>query len=233
MQNGWVKVHRKLLDNDLLMNDTSCYILFTRLLLVADSSTGRYVTGRFRLGELTKLKPTTAWAALKRLEVEKVVRLFSDNKKTTIYICNWKTYQQSNDILMTTNRQQNDTKQEVISKNKEISRTDVLPFYDLYISLNNKNPNTYKLTNPRITKLRLRLADAGEEMLRQAINNAARSEFHSGKNSTGWKADLDWIIKSYEQVEKMASLFTTQKETLLEKIKRERQEAQSEVANRN
>lgn len=84
-------------------------------------------------------------------------------------------------------------------------------FYDLYVDQFGANKNTYKLTPARISKLKSRLSDAGEEMLRLAINNTANSKFHRGENDRGWKADLDWIIKSYEQVEKLAAMVPVEK----------------------
>ena len=47
---------------------------------------------------------------------------------------------------------------------------------------------------------------AGKEMLIKAIKNTASSPFHIGENERGWKADLDFIIKSYEQVERLSNL---------------------------
>jgi uncharacterized protein YdaU (DUF1376 family) len=40
------------------------------------------------------------------------------------------------------------------------------------------------------------------EDIKKAIYNFSTSEFYTGENDRGWKADLDWIIKSDEQIEK-------------------------------
>jgi hypothetical protein len=69
-----------------------------------------------------------------------------------------------------------------------------------------KNPNTYKLTDKRKAKIRARLKDAGKAMLEQAIINTSSSPFHMGDNDRGWCADLDYIVRSYEQVEKLAAM---------------------------
>lgn len=173
---------------------------------------------------LTGIKGSTYYKALGRLKFHKMVTQVSNNRFTTISICKWDEYQSSGNSQsntrsnnqVTTKEQQSNTKQEyknIRNKNNSISRTAdaVQPYYDLYISLNNKSENTYKLTGPRISKLRARLADAGDEMLRRAIENTAKSEFHNGKNDRGWKADLDWIIKSYEQVEKLSLMTAVEK----------------------
>ncbi len=112
MEKGYIKLYRAIDDNELLANDNTCYIVFNRLLTHADRFTGAYKTGRFKLAALCNLKPTTLYAALKRLESSTMIRQRSDNKMTTIYICNWGKYQQDSDSTVTGQRSFNDTKQE-------------------------------------------------------------------------------------------------------------------------
>jgi len=78
--------------------------------------------------------------------------------------------------------------------------------YDYYIECFGNNPNQYKLTPKRKTKIKSRLKDAGFEMLKRAIENTSQSDFHMGDNQRGWKADLDYIVQSYENVEKLAHM---------------------------
>lgn len=99
------------------MADPSAYILFTRLLLVADSRTGTYTTGRYQLAELSGLKPITAYKALKRLEKWGIIALSSNNKRTAVNILNWSSYQADGNNRVTTKEQQSNTKQEVIINN--------------------------------------------------------------------------------------------------------------------
>lgn len=112
MEKGYIKLYRAIDDNELLANDNTCYVVFGKLLTHADRFTGTYTTGRFKLATLCNLKPTTLYAALKRLESSTMIRQVSDNRKTTIYICNWSKYQQDDDKSMTSRRRANDTKQE-------------------------------------------------------------------------------------------------------------------------
>lgn len=78
--------------------------------------------------------------------------------------------------------------------------------YDEFVKCFGKNPNQYRLSPARAAKLKVRLRDAGEDMLLTAIRNTAASDFHRGDNDRGWTADLDFIIRSYEQVEKLANM---------------------------
>lgn len=118
MNNGWVKLHRKLLDNPELSNDNTACLLFIKLLLVTDKRTGTFTTGRFRLAELSNEKPTTVYKALKRLEKWGMIKVYSNNKRTTIHLCNFNEYQQDSNNKVTTKGQQKDNKV-TLNKNKE------------------------------------------------------------------------------------------------------------------
>lgn len=120
---GWIKFHRKILDDELLANDNTAFLVFTKLLLVVNRN-GVYTTGRFAFADYVGLKPTTAYQALRRLQNDNKVTLESNNRYTKITLVNWSKYQSvdnKNDSKMTTNRQQDDTKQEYRIKNKELS----------------------------------------------------------------------------------------------------------------
>jgi len=92
MQNGWVKLHRKILQNELFERDKTALLVFIHLLLIVDRD-GRWHGGRFQLASICKLKPSTLYSALNRLSVNTTVNTKSNNKYTTISICNWSTYQ--------------------------------------------------------------------------------------------------------------------------------------------
>ena len=121
MNEGWIKLHRKSRDN-LFIRDLTAWGIFTWLLIIVDRNTGKKRLGRFWASEELGIKPTTFYQALKRLEKKyKVLTLSSDNKSTEISLINWHKYQSNDtsiDNKMTTNRQQNDTLQEV--ENKEL-----------------------------------------------------------------------------------------------------------------
>jgi len=97
-------------------------------------------------------------------------------------------------------------------KEEPNNHVEIQRIYDFFIYTFNKNTNQYKLTPLRRQKIKKRLEDAGEEMLKRAIANTAASPFHRGKNDRGWQADLDFIIRSYEQVEKLANMQVPKKE---------------------
>ncbi len=90
---GWIKLHRKMDENVFLMKDNTARLLFIDLLRLVDRNSGTLAGGRYQIAKLVNLKPVTLYKALKRLENAKMVTLVSNNRFTTIYICNWSSYQ--------------------------------------------------------------------------------------------------------------------------------------------
>lgn len=95
------------------MNDNTAFVVFTRLLLLVDWRTGKYITGRNKLAIQFNLNPATLYSALKRLESSSMLQLESNSSSTTIYICNWRKYQQR------VNSSSSDGQQDVITKQEE------------------------------------------------------------------------------------------------------------------
>lgn len=104
------------------------------------------------------------------------------------------------------NKQYSINKNNMVSADTTESSEQIQLVYDNYIKQFETNPQLFKLTPKRKTKIKARLKDCGYEMLTLAINNTAANGFYRGDNERGWKADLDYITRSYEQVEKLSQL---------------------------
>ena len=63
-----------------------------------------------------------------------------------------------------------------------------------------------KLTSGRRVKIKRRLKDCGKEQLELAIRNASQDYFYRGDNDRGWQADIDYICRSAEIVERLANM---------------------------
>lgn len=64
----------------------------------------------------------------------------------------------------------------------------------------------YRLTPKRKKTLHIRLKDAGYDMIKRAIMNADNEPWMHGNNDRNWTMDLyDYLLRSYEQVEKWAN----------------------------
>jgi len=129
---GWIKLHRKTLDNDIFKFDYTAWHVFEVLLLHANRRTGEWKGGGFVLAQMCEQKRPTMYKALKRLEKAKMVTLSSNNRYTVVCICNYFTYQNpgnksgntSGNNTVTTGEQLGNTnnnigKQELRIKNKE------------------------------------------------------------------------------------------------------------------
>lgn len=174
MEKGYVKLYRSIDENELLANDNTCYVVFGKLLTHADRYTGTYRTGRFKLAALCNMKPTTVYAALKRLESSTMIRQVSDNRMTTVHICNWQKYQQPNDTTVTSHRRANDTKQErererEIDTKVSIHEKDVSEAFSSWSELTGKTMRAEKSNARSIKRL---IKENGIESVLRAIQGA-------------------------------------------------------------
>lgn len=214
MNGGWIKLHRQVLNNEIFRHDPTAWRVFEVLLLLADKSTAEWSGGLYQLTGFTGIKKDALYKAVKRLENAKMVTRRVNSKYTVYRICKWGDYQgsETGSVNAEYTESKNKVKTEYNSnKNKEIriknnSNVEIQSIYDHYIETFKKNKNQYRLTASRKSKIQARLEDAGKDMLLLAIDNTADSDFHMGDNDRGWRADLDFIIRSYEQTEKLANM---------------------------
>lgn len=93
--NGWVKLHRGLLENVELNHDPTAKLLFIDLLLMANSK-GEVGKSTRDLAKKTNINHSTLRKAMDRLVKYKMVQIgtqFSTHRYTRILICNWSKYQ--------------------------------------------------------------------------------------------------------------------------------------------
>lgn len=129
MVRGWVRIWRKIEDNDII-RDAVALQIFMFLLVKVDKTTGEKRIGRFWMSDALNLNPSTFYKGLKRLEKKyKIVTLTSNNKFTTIRLINWHKYQgtsktvtQDGNNKVTPKEQQSNTLQEYRIENKEIPK---------------------------------------------------------------------------------------------------------------
>lgn len=102
MNDGWIKLHRSVLSNEVYRNDPTAWRVFEYILLSCDRKTGTYRSGRFKDSEFLGMKATTFYQALKRLQNHyQMVDLVTGKvtiKFTDVTIRNWHKFQ-SNDNL--------------------------------------------------------------------------------------------------------------------------------------
>ena len=94
MNQGWIKLHRKIVENIFLMHDDNAFIVFTKLLIHVDSN-GRWAGGRKQLAKYMNLNESTLYKTLQRLEREQLISIESNTRYSIYSICKWSTYQQN------------------------------------------------------------------------------------------------------------------------------------------
>lgn len=121
MNNSWVKLYRKTVDNG-IMKDHLAWVLFSWLLLNVDKDTGKKTVGRYMVCDATKINTNSYYKIVNRLEKKwQVIRTQKAKGYTEVWIVNWGKYQsvnseeamnrQSLDNKETTSRQRADNEQ--------------------------------------------------------------------------------------------------------------------------
>lgn len=139
---GWIKLHRKLLENP-IMKKPELLQLFVFCLLKANHEDGKafwgmnemevkrgqFITGRFELAYALNCKPETIYKRLQTLRKMNIVNTESNNKNTLVTIVNYELYQaeeeksnnKSNNEVTTNEQQSNTNKNDKNVRNKELN----------------------------------------------------------------------------------------------------------------
>lgn len=135
MENGWIKLHRKLLENP-FAHKANSFSLWVTLLLLANHKEnkfmwngkiivikdGQFITGRKELSKQTGIPQTTIERILEMLENGHQIEQQKTTKYRLITIVNWDEYQKVDskvDNKRTTNGQQTDTNNIVENEKNE------------------------------------------------------------------------------------------------------------------
>lgn len=99
---GYIKLHRKILDNGLFA-DAELLKIFIWCILKANTEetvvygrkvgVGQFITGRISASEELHIKPTTVYKRMQRLKAQGYIDINSNTKNSLITVCNWKSYQ--------------------------------------------------------------------------------------------------------------------------------------------
>lgn len=116
---GYIKLHRQILDNGLFA-DAELLKIFIWCILKANTEeaivygrkvgVGQFLTGRVSASEELHIKPTTVYKRMQRLKAQGYIDIDSNTKNSLITVCNWKSYQletkakKKRDLLKVTNK---------------------------------------------------------------------------------------------------------------------------------
>jgi DNA-binding PadR family transcriptional regulator len=231
MEQGWVKLYRKIEGNDLLWMDNNAYIVFTKLMLLVDRNGGWYRRATRSLAEDMYLSHSTMYRTLKKLETENLIRMEDKRHYTKFWIINWSTYQSNREIdtilehnalqgvkqpvkrnlqsktaiaetVSETQVKRTRNASETYNKNKELRNTHTRDAKKIVEHYNHVFGREVLLLDKRIAKIKLRFKNFTYLQIAQAIDNAAKDDFFNGGGGRGWVGDLDYLVKSDENVEK-------------------------------
>lgn len=118
MQQGWIKLHRKLLDNPIVMKDADHIAIWVYLLLNATHAEypalfrgkkillqpGQLITGSVSIGAVLKINESKVRRVLNNLKNDGQIDRQTSNQNSLITVLNWDVYQKSDgqiDFLMT------------------------------------------------------------------------------------------------------------------------------------
>jgi flagellar biosynthesis GTPase FlhF len=219
MSNGWIKLHRKVLNNRFWNSEPfSRGQAWVDLLLLANHEPGiiyvrdhkimidRGVVGwsENRLAERWSWSRTKVRKFLKDLETEQQIRQEKNKSYSTIRIENYDIYQdekqekeQQQDKSKTRARQEQDTNK----KNKECKEEERIE-YNTWIDYWNKANNAeVRLTEKKRTQITARLKNFTEQEIQTAISNRASDEWINGDGQK-FKADWESFWRNDEKVER-------------------------------
>lgn len=107
MHEGWIKLHRKLLDNPIIMKDSDHLAVWTYLLLNATHAEypaifkgekivlqpGQLITGRKTIAEKLAINESKVRRILDNFENDQQIDRQRSNQNSLISLINWKLYQ--------------------------------------------------------------------------------------------------------------------------------------------
>lgn len=186
---GWIKLHRKLLDNP-IMKKPELLQLFMYCLLRANHEPetiifgekevqikrGSFLTGRYSLEADLGCKAITLYKRLQKLKNLDFVTLNSNNKFTVVTVVNWELYQsaeeesnsKSNNKITSKEHQSNTNKNDKNDKNDK----------KLKDICGDKSPRTQKFTPPTIEEVK--------EYCLQRNNNVDPEKWIDHYTAKGW-----------------------------------------------
>jgi len=238
---GWVKIHRKMLENPVVCKDNDHLAIWIYLLVNATHKEipamfqgrkitlkpGQLVTGRKSIAEQLSVSESKVKRILLLFESDQQIERQRSNQNSLISIVNWNKYQtidQQNDQQMTSQRPASD---QPVTTNKNVKNVRMKELKDL------KNKTLYRecvyLTDEEYEKLVL---EHGEKFTEDCIELLDNYKGSSGKSyKSDYKAILTWVVMQVKQ--NMNASFSPQvirggmfQESSHQKIQRMRKEAE-------
>lgn len=133
---GWVKLHRKILDNPIICKDSEYFSVWCYLILNATHAeydvefkneritlkSGQLITGRKSISEKFNISDSKVQRILKKLEIEQQIEQQTSTKNRLISIVNWDQYQKSEQQDEQQVNNERTTSEQQVNTNKNIKK---------------------------------------------------------------------------------------------------------------
>lgn len=199
--NGYIKVHRKLVDWE-WYDSYPEFKLFMHLLLTVNHSDsywhgecierGSRVTSLSSLSNETGLSIQQLRTAIRNLKSTNEITSISRSKNTLFIVLNYDKYQGDNTIVNTLPTK---GKQTFENKHEETTKINYQQIVDMYNEICVSFSKVQKVSEERKKAIKARLKTYSIEDIKKAFMMAEQSDFLKGKNSRNWAATFDWMMK--------------------------------------
>lgn len=214
MEQGWIKLHRELLDNPVVTKDNDYLAVWIYLLLEATHSEvkrdfngefitlkkGQLITGRKSINSILKISESKIQRILKTFESEQQIEQQVNSERTTSeqrVNTNKNVKNVKNEIIKDSSDQQQKYLEFGVAANSNGANTEPVRTQDEYFnqwnSLGIKPINA--ITSKRKAMLNARIKEYGEDSFYKCIENIKNSNFLRGQSKNGWIITFDWLIK--------------------------------------
>lgn len=133
---GWVKLHRKILDNPIICKDSEYFSVWCYLMLNATHAeydvefkneritlkSGQLITGRKSISEKFNISDSKVQRILKKLEIEQQIEQQTSTKNRLISIVNWDQYQKSEQQEEQPVNNERTTSEQQVNTNKNVKK---------------------------------------------------------------------------------------------------------------
>lgn len=211
---GWIKLHRRLLQNPICMKDADHFAVWVYILLNAthqpyDSlfggkritlESGQLLTGRISIGEKLKINQHKVDRILKTLESEQQIEQQKSNRNRLVTVLNWGKYQQSEQLNEQQLSNKRATAEQQLSTNKNTKNTKNIKNTknrESEISISLKKDNSYsfsKFKEERDIILQDAIKKYPDKDCNKAINNfILKNEAKNYKYKNYKLAFFNWV----------------------------------------
>lgn len=209
MDNGWIKLHRKILGNPIIMKDSDHLAIWTYLLLKATHTekdvffngkrytlqAGEFTTGRKMIAYDLSLTESKVQRVLKCFEIEQQIEQRTDRQCRLIKVLKWNEYQIVNNEMnndRTTSEQRVNTKQEC--------KNEIMKEVSTNVDTQATKKNKYNDKDFQTAKKLFALLISRNPAFAQKYKNIVEGE----KTCQKWAADISLMIRidnrEYEQI---------------------------------